>query len=252
VAELCEDYAHDPLWIGAGKERPFVVRPVVTFEEGRAVHFAEVEDGVFVAGAGALVARGHGERAAADVEDGLFDGFADRPLEGDGVFQHAEGHLVVVVDLQFQLPVDAAGTAGEEVDAEIADLGEFDVGPFNDLAEEEAGEDAVGAAEEGLAGGVDLLRHSTGRRGRGREGKSLGELAQDGGEGELGLVRLEPAAEDLRGGVVDFCEEPRGESGAGTGREDRLEGGGDGFLMAFPVARFPTFAQPFEPTERFS
>jgi hypothetical protein len=150
--ELREDDAHDGFRVRASEEGPFVVGPVVAFEEGRAVHFAEVADGVVVAGAGALVAGGHGERAAADVENGLFDGLAEGALQGDGVLQHAEGHLGVVVDLEFQLAVGPVGAVGEEVDAEIADLRQFDVGPVDDFAEEEAGKYPLGTAEERFEG----------------------------------------------------------------------------------------------------
>ena len=40
----------------------------------------------------------HGERAETDIEDGLLNGLSQGTLESYGVLQHAERHLVVVVD----------------------------------------------------------------------------------------------------------------------------------------------------------
>lgn len=203
-----------------------------------------------MAGAGALVAGGHGERAAADIENGLFDGLAEGALQGDGVFQHAEGHLGVVVDLEFQLAVCPVGAVGEEVDTEIADFRQFHVGPVDDFAEEEAGKDSLGTAEERFEGRIVLLRLSSGRRVRGREGNSLGALAQGGFEGGTGLVRLEPAVQDFRGGAVDLGKHPRMKY-AEAGSEDGFEGAGDDFLLALLVAIGPTFFRAFEPAERY-
>jgi len=53
----------------------------------------------------------------------------------------------------------AVGAAGEEIDARIADFGEFDVGPVDDFAEEELREDPAGVAEEQLECDVEGLGH---------------------------------------------------------------------------------------------
>ncbi len=99
------------------------------------------------------------EGLATDVEERLVEVFAGDTPDADVVVEHAEIKVRFVPQLDFDVAEGAVGATGQEIDAGVADFREFDVGPIDDFAEEEFGEDAAGVAEEQLEGDVEGLGH---------------------------------------------------------------------------------------------
>ena len=85
--------------------------------------------------------------------------FSNDAAGGDVIVEHTEIEVALVAHVDFDMAVRAVGATGEEVEAGVSDFGELDVGPFDDVAEEEFGEDAAGVAEEELEGDVEGLSH---------------------------------------------------------------------------------------------
>lgn len=112
-----------------------------------------------MAGGGGFEDASDAERLATDIKEGLADVYPDDAVGGDVIVVHAEIEVALVAHVDFDMAVGAVGAAGEEVEAGISDFGELNVGPFDDVAEEEFGEDAAGVAEEELEGDVEGLSH---------------------------------------------------------------------------------------------